>query len=199
MQIHIHCSLGPSLSLSLSLPCTHGCSSGPWLQLWKRYDTNGRGALGTLSNTSSSRSGSNIELVEGGGGGSLDMGGACGSFGHRPRASLCPTPVTISNLWSGWGGVIERGEGEGARGLFDHRQRASLFPTPVATSNLGREVGEGYSITKRGIHDSSVTRNRNGDRNTNSSNHETGGGRSCHKTHLLPQHVHHHPAIPAIR
>ena len=267
----------PSLSLSLSLPCTHGCSSGPWLQLWKRYDTNGRGALGTLSNTSSSRSGpgnknarcisdcpvatanptppnqcwtglrraqftktgvfisgrnstqqtalatlnlgrggarvirsspagvfisdtgSNIELVEGGGGGSLDMGGACGSFGHRPRASLCPTPVTISNLWRGWEGVIERGEGEGARGLFDHRPRASLIPTPVATSNLGREVGEGYSITKRGIHDSSGTRNRNGDRNTNSSNHETGGGRSCHKTHLLPQRVHHHPAIPAIR
>ena len=47
----------PSLSLSLSLPCTHGCSSGPWLQLRKRYDTNGGGALGTLSNTSSSRSG----------------------------------------------------------------------------------------------------------------------------------------------
>ena len=28
MQIHIHCSLGHSLSLSLSLPRTHGCSSG---------------------------------------------------------------------------------------------------------------------------------------------------------------------------
>ena len=67
--------------------------------------------------------------------------------------------------------VIELGEG-GARVIRSPPAGVFISDT-VSIVELGE--GEGYSITKGGIHNSSGNSNRNGGRSTNNSNHEMNG------------------------
>ena len=109
MQIHIHCSLGP-LAFSIPIPPMH-----PWLQLWKRYDTNGRGALGSLSNTSSSRSGPGNKNAR--------------CISDCPMATPNPTPP--NQCWTG----LRRAQFT-KTGVFISG-RNSTQQTALATLNLG--------------------------------------------------------------